>query len=55
MDGRLSHEDLWDAHECVLYWRDSDNCDDTPAHRKRLLDLANRLKNAANAQAAQRG
>lgn len=49
----IDHEDLWDAHQCVLDWRDSDNCDDTPAHRRRLLNLANRLKRAANKAAAQ--
>ena len=44
-------EDLWDAGQCVLDWRASDNCDDTPEYRKRLLALAKRLRDASNAVA----
>ena len=42
-------EDLWDAQQYVQDWRDSDTCDDTPAHRKRLNDLVRRLRDASNA------
>lgn len=45
-------EDLWDAQQCVQDWRDSDNCDDTPAYRKRLSELAKRLRAAANGAAS---
>lgn len=48
-------EDLWDAQQCVQDWRDSDNCDDTPAHRRRLTRLARRLRDAANAAEAGHG
>jgi hypothetical protein len=41
-------EDLWDAQQYVQDWRDSDNCDDTPEHRRRLTQLARRLRDAAN-------
>ena len=47
----IDPEDLWDAHQYVLDWMDSDTCDDTPEHRERLKALAKRLKNASNAAA----
>lgn len=47
----IDPEDLWDAHQYVLDWMDSDTCDDTPEHRERLKALAKRLKDASNAAA----
>lgn len=44
-------EDLWDANQYIQDWRDSDTCDDTPEHRQRLTDLAQRLREASNAAA----
>jgi hypothetical protein len=44
---QLDFEDLWDAHQYVLDWRDSDTCDDTREHREHLKQLARRLRDAA--------
>lgn len=50
----LDCEDLWDANQFVQDWRDSDNCDDTPAYRQRLTELARRLRDTSNRIAVNR-